>query len=1325
MRNLSIYQRYHKSFDFMKNVNRKELMDALCIINANDAYILLNKYIYVLPSGNDDFTCAFVGEFDNSEIVSLDYCNTLHELFLAYKSGIIIKIDPLSKQDFNSIVLARFESGLQCMEFSPDHEIIAAVTGAGFVVTMILDCLVLSEVNLYLEEFGQNSFVTIGWGKKETQFHGSKGKAAAQAKPEELVPNETDDGSTQISWRGDGTLFVVSFLHKKTKIRQLKIFSREGVLLSTSEPLNGLEKNVAWNPSGSLIATTQRRDNRLVVAFIEKNGLKYSELCLPYESQKITIKDLLWSPCSEILTIVYHQPDVNSSLVELWTQNNDHWYLKQTLIFREDNPLIYTTWSSMENDINRKELIFVTKNEFSFYPVNWCVNHSWSKTADDKAVVGVIDGHNILVTGFRDGIVPPPLAHQILYIDEPVNAIVFAPNVKDENSLINSNAFCAILYTNELIFFKQEMENEGLMYKFLRTYSIDCDVICDIAYNSLKNQWYYLNHFLWFTSNIMLYSVTTAKQNLLCVLFLDKEINNRLEVSQIYTFDDPIQHIISSPDASTAYIITQNKVYKYTKDGQFEETKISFAMPCSQMEVIKIASNDVIIALSHDNNFFIDGEVVKNITGFYVHSHFLLLITLQATLICVPLSKTGIEQLKKHDLTIKPWLNLNHKEELHADIYIRRLERDSRIIIAVPQNSRTILQMPRGNLECIQPRILLLHILKSYLNSCDYLPAFELMTKQRINLNLIYDHNPQLFMDNIEKFVTDIAHRNINMLTMFLTELSDEDVTRTTYMYCYENHAVQSDIETKKTTINKVDKVCKILKAVMENRVDASEFMWPILITLVKNKKRQGLEDALRKIKDIKMFEDSQESLQCVSSVSASEILKYLLHFVNINTLYDVALGMYDFDLTMFIASKSSKDPKEYIPFLNDLKKLDKNYREYSINMHLKRYELAFKCLSKEPSRFEECLTLVREYDLYKIAMKTFEKNSMEYQKVVEIYGDFLSSKCKYSEAGMMYYRSGQFHKALEMFSTTGNDWQDAIALSKEMNLGPVDSYALYETLLEHLKNEKKYEHAATILKDYMKHNEEAIALLCEGKFWKQAIRIALDFQRLDLNETHIKPGVKEHAEYVIKKLDKKITDFLQYTSRLAIVRKEIGERRIYNEKICDDKESGCNEEIPDNIQDTLSTIYSNLSQRSKISAITKKSYRSSKNRRKHARKFFNLKEGSMFEDLSLIYALYQIVSDAYKEKDEWSELIKVLIYFKFDDEAEKIQVEMDKLLKLIESKKSEIWDRLAPTSLAYIDETFYTEAHLQEIIIPIKSVEQCLIYPPEVAATPDVTSIF
>lgn len=46
-----------------------------------------------------------------------------------------------------------------------------------------------------------------------------------------------------------------------------------------------------------------------------------------------------------------------------------------------------------------------------------------------------------------------------------------------------------------------------------------------------------------------------------------------------------------------------------------------------------------------------------------------------------------------------------------------------------------------------------------------------------------------------------------------------------------------------------------------------------------------------------------------------------------------------------------------------------------------------------------------------------------------------------------------------------------------------------------------------------------------------------------------------------------------------------------------------------------------------------RRSYRSHKNRRKQERKLLSLKEGSTFEDLGLIHALYQIITIAYKNR--------------------------------------------------------------------------------------------
>jgi len=43
------------------------------------------------------------------------------------------------------------------------------------------------------------------------------------------------------------------------------------------------------------------------------------------------------------------------------------------------------------------------------------------------------------------------------------------------------------------------------------------------------------------------------------------------------------------------------------------------------------------------------------------------------------------------------------------------------------------------------------------------------------------------------------------------------------------------------------------------------------------------------------------------SSVTIDDALHYLLYLVDVNDLYNVALGTYDFDLVLLVAEKSQK----------------------------------------------------------------------------------------------------------------------------------------------------------------------------------------------------------------------------------------------------------------------------------------------------------------------------------------------------------------------------------------------------------------------------------
>lgn len=61
----------------------------------------------------------------------------------------------------------------------------------------------------------------------------------------------------------------------------------------------------------------------------------------------------------------------------------------------------------------------------------------------------------------------------------------------------------------------------------------------------------------------------------------------------------------------------------------------------------------------------------------------------------------------------------------------------------------------------------------------DFRSAFTLVRKHRIDVNIIYDHNPPKFMEHVETFVRQL--KDPDYLNLFLFGLKDEDVTKTMY----------------------------------------------------------------------------------------------------------------------------------------------------------------------------------------------------------------------------------------------------------------------------------------------------------------------------------------------------------------------------------------------------------------------------------------------------------------------------------------------------------------------------------------------------------------
>jgi elongator complex protein 1 len=64
--------------------------------------------------------------------------------------------------------------------------------------------------------------------------------------------------------------------------------------------------------------------------------------------------------------------------------------------------------------------------------------------------------------------------------------------------------------------------------------------------------------------------------------------------------------------------------------------------------------------------------------------------------------------------------------------------------------------MPRGNLEGISPRIMMLKEVIENIENLEYGKAYRLLRTHKIDLNLLYDVNPEKFLANVPKFVKEV-----------------------------------------------------------------------------------------------------------------------------------------------------------------------------------------------------------------------------------------------------------------------------------------------------------------------------------------------------------------------------------------------------------------------------------------------------------------------------------------------------------------------------------------------------------------------------------------
>ncbi|XP_075146318.1 elongator complex protein 1 [Haematobia irritans] len=1153
------------------------------------------------------------------DIVGAEYLALENGICLATSVGEVLLVNPETQQ-MNEGTFC--DVGIECMAWSPDQEVVVFVTKEHNVVVMTCTFDPLTEHSLADENSEvEGEFVNVGWGKKETQFHGSEGKEAAKRKQSEEIAVNLDSIAKDIviSWRADGAYFVVSYV-SQSRGRTFKVFDKEGKLQFVGEKQANLFHPTAWRPSGTWIAIPQQLPNKSTIALFEKNGLRHREIPLTFDLQTEPVEDIKWSSDSEILSIKTEKK------IYLYTIGNYHWYLKQVLDIENQGKIASLYWDNRIGEEKTLHILFET-GKYLIYKWFWDIDR-----LNRTGLVGVIDGNRLLFTDFSKAIIPPPMCTKTLIVgsddngDSYITTLTMA-KAQDEIHL------CVYDSKNRIHYYRANCSNPTAFSVLgcLQLNPIINDLI-PLQYGNLQ----------WFESFEDTYLVTSyTEDNTSHIHFIAVNVPDTYKV----IIDVPIKGCTISalvpsgkeqPCELFYQTLEDNRITQlvFDVDSERETSRrlhLELNQNIDQMETFVKPSDaeTYTICLSNNQCLFVNNErIATDVTSFCMAGNYLAFTKL-----------TSLHFLRLADMRL---------------VDERRLERGAKLVTTVSESDRTVLQMPRGNLEVISPRVLSLELVGALLEAQKYNAAFSILRKQRINLNIICDHNMCDFVNRLDVFLQQID--NPNWLNLFLSDLQNEDFTKTMYASNYKEDS-QRYPESFKIE-EKIVYVCKAMCVRMEQSSE-KRFRLPIITAYVKLKQ---LEKALELIWEEKKKENNAQS---AGATGAEEALKYLLYLVDVNELYNVALGTYDFGLVLFVAQKSQKDPKEFLAFLNELKGYELNYRKFKIDEHLKRYEKAlYHIVNCGKEKFEEALDFIKRHEYYAKALTAFKDDNDCYRQVCLAFADHLRANGKLENASILYERGGNLQQALLSAKHT-LDWQRALMLAKQSEQN-VEQVAM--SLIIPLQEQGRYEEAYELSKNYGNNIQESLQCLIKGHLFVKAIfeaQIRQSAQEENLLENLIIPEIVSYQNVLKSSIVADEELFKTHKQRLIQVRLN----RAKQSQLVDDHQADIDE--CDLISDTTSLHSSRYTASSRG---TGKTFRSSKNRRKHERKLLSLKPGNPFEDIALIDALYNQIMRCFGQQQHIRDTCKALLQSQQDTFALDLQNCYKHLLRIMQESLDEIW---------------------------------------------------
>ena len=1177
--------------------------------------------------------------------------------------------------------VGKIEGGLWAAEWSPDDDLLCLSTLNGTLMLLTKEWDVLYESNTDGSE---------EWSEKGKPINVS------------------------LSWRGDAEFFVASYQYEEDTTRTFTVFDRNCQVQSQAEGTPLLSPFLTWQPEGALITGSQKRKVGKVwkhnIVFFEKNGLRHYEFALKYPDSEVFHLD--WNCSSSLLSVGVRRlegRDVNS-YIEVWHRRNYHWYLKASFLFAsqhlsddvdlsliscfEDIPDVVRDTGRVVWDPEQALVLYMVSMHGILRKIEFCWDVCVSRTP--SRMCAVVDHDEVKLTPLGKVALPPPMSASVVKVrsESTITSVSFTPSgslaVLESRlgvarlSLYQScealeTAFTAPSLLQTLYFAEPSGKWRQLEWIAEDTFVViegtgepnGADVLIEYRLSSSTSSPSHTVSSPQDASDGKKAEEKSSTPPTPVVVILDEKTSRRTPFTQ------PILRLFSvDANHAVAVQLADGSVTQYMSmaSGPSLSPLGALPTPCPLFSVVRFGEETVLIGMDTRARLFVNQTLISpqclSFSALPDHKYVVFTVGGRQNAMFFLDTTQSLEEV----------LKVENRTDPHA---VRYMERGAEILSVIPHSLRpqVVVQLPRGNLEVVHPRMLCLDSVNEALSKHDFKTAFEACRTHRIDMNLLYDHDPEMFLSHCAEFVAQLD--DADRVNLFVTSLRDENVTTTEYpgyvplpsavfssgaggdyeeakseggfsidmdhipeeeagaevevdeykgvlgpdgkeihwkhkeflrkkaqlersvnesKRVIEKHAASTGgvgaaatavdrdgerviVMNAPRTVGKTNVVCEAVRAAVRE-MDAEKYILTTLTTLAKHSPPR-LEDALVCVRSIRDNTAKYGGKNKATS-HATSALKYLIFLADVNQLYNIALGMYDFDLVMMVAQHSQKDPKEYVPFLNGLKTLPLYYRNFQIDQHLKRHEAGLHHLSASGvQHFDELKAYIKQHSLFAAAVKLFshlapglsvspskskekkgegeeedkkregdsddsstppsasalsllpapEYTSEHWRDIMKMHASDLDDQLLYVAAGDAYMLCGEYKLALDAF-VSGVNWGRCMDAAFKLQYKAEALRELASDLATTLVDTySRHDEASQLVLTYCNDPERAITYLVSGCFFMEAVRLCHFHSREDLVETHLLPQLTDTAYSRIRGIQSIRSDFEYCSSRLRSVR--------------------------------------------------------------------------------------------------------------------------------------------------------------------------------------------